>query len=149
MRRTDADARLTAFARSWLGQAFAWGRCDCTMLAAHAIDAQAGTQLASFYAGLWHDESSARGFQASFDGDIESVLRGMGLVDALAPGLALEDRLQLLMRGDLILARLRGFCCAHAVFGALSLSADPARGIVWCPTAELLAWPRALVLRVP
>jgi hypothetical protein len=152
MRLADADARLSAFAREWSGKTFEWGRRDCTLLAARVVDALAGTELAALYGGRWDDEQSARAFQLGFGGDAESVLRSEGLESAFTGDMActaLEERLGALRRGDLILARLRGFCCGHAVFGALSLSADPARGVVWCPTAELLAWPRAVVLRVP
>lgn len=149
MRLPDADARLSAFAREWMGQSFEWGRRDCTLLAARVVDALAGTELAILYGGRWRDEKSAREFKLGFHGDLEGVLRGVGLESAFSEDAAravLEERL---WRGDLILARLAGFCCAHAAFGALALSADPKRGIVWCPTAELLAWPGAVVLRVP
>lgn len=147
-RRPDAEARLTAFARAWRDRPFAWGRCDCTLLAAAAIDALAGTGFEALYAGRWHDEPSAREFQRGFDGDLESALREADLEEAFEPDLSLEDRVRSLRRGDLILCRLRGFCCGHVAFGALALSVDPDHAVGWRPSAELLAWPAAVTLRV-
>jgi hypothetical protein len=147
-RLPDADARLTDFARIWNGRPFEWGRCDCTLLVAHAVDALAATAFAALYAGRWSDEKSAREFQDRFDGDMESILRSAGLIEPFAEEAVLEDRAAGLRRGDIILARLRGFCCGHVAFGALSLSADPVHGAGWRPSAELLAWPGARVLRV-
>jgi hypothetical protein len=149
MRVANADARLTAFAREWLGRAFEWGRCDCTLLAAHAVDALAGTNFGALYAGRWHDEKSAREFQRDFDSDIKNVLSDAGLVDPFAPALAIEERLAALRRGDLILTPSGGFIGSHVVFGALSLSTIRKRPVGWVATAEILPWPGAFVLRVP
>jgi hypothetical protein len=147
-RLPDADVRLTAFARRWKNEVFEWGRCDCTLLMAHAVDALAGTSFAALYEGRWHDEPSAREFQRGFGGDLESALLAAGLEDAFEPDLALEERVRSLRRGDLILCRMRGFCCGHVAFGALSLSVDRDHAVGWRPSAELLAWPGAVTLRV-
>jgi len=143
-----ADARLTAFARAWIGRPFEWGRCDCVLLAANAVDALAGTRFGQLYTGLWSDEKSARRYQREA-GDASLGLRIAGLEEPFAPDLIFEERIGGLRRGDLILARFGGFFCAHVAFGALCLSTDPKRPVGWLATAEVLAWPRAIVLRVP
>lgn len=147
-RLPEADARLTAFARKWIGAPFVWGRCDCTLLTAHAIDALAGTSFAAIYTGRWFDEPSAREFQRNLGGDLESALLDAGLEDAFELELPLEERVRTLRRGDMILCRMRGFCCGHIAFGSLSLSVDPDHPAGWRPSAELLAWPEAVTLRV-
>ena len=149
MRRLeDADSRLTAFARSWLMRPFAWGECDCTVLAANAIDAIAGTDLGDRYRGLWWDEKSARRYQKE-TGDVHAGMLELGLVEPFRAEATLAERQEGLVRGDMILVPFGGFICAHIAFGALCLSTNPKRPVGWLSSAEMLAWSGARVLRVP
>ena len=148
MRLADADARLTEFARSWLRRPFAWGECDCTVLAANAIDALAGTDLGGRYRGLWWDEKSARRYQKEV-GDAHAGMLELGLIEPFSAEANLAERQAQLIRGDLIMVPFAGFVCAHIAFGALCLSTNPKRAVGWLSSAEMLAWRGARVLRVP
>jgi len=132
--RTEA---LILWARRALGRPFAWGRVDCAILACEAYDVLTGRNLAAQYRGRYSTAGEARRFQRRRI-DLSEGLKAAGCFAAKPP-----TRL-----GDILVAEKDGFLCGHVCLGDFALSAWPDRGVALGRTAEVMALPGAVAMRI-
>ena len=135
LRRGDWEARLTAFLASARGRPHDYGRHDCLLFAAGAVDAQTGHDYARGFRGRYRSERGAA-----------RLLRRLGhrrpeqLIDALLPQIPIGFA----QRGDIVLdgEGIPGICVGgEALFvGAGEDGAVPERGFAVLPRGE---WRRA------
>lgn len=124
--RPDWDARLCAYLERVERLPHTYGRHDCMLFAAGAIEAQTGRDFAEGHRGRYRSQAGAVRY-----------LRGLGfnsfeaMLDAILP----ERPLGFVQRGDIVLAGGVPGVCAGAV--ALFVGEqDGAEGLVICPRPD-------------
>ena len=73
----NKELKLMNYIESQLGIPFEFGKQDCPLFVAGAIDAIHGTNLRKKYTGLWHDKKSAWQY-ARINGGLSEQLKGLG-----------------------------------------------------------------------
>lgn len=116
-------------------RAFQWGRHDCAMFAADAVEAMTLADPARAWRGTYRDESGAR-----------ALIANAGGLDRLATqGLEIEpiDNWRLAQRGDVVLVGRPGDGdpCLGVSMGSRLAIASLDGGVAWLPIASaLLVW---------
>jgi hypothetical protein len=68
------ELKLIKYIESQIGLPFKYGKNDCTLFIAGAIDAMHGTNLHEKYTGLWHDKKSAWKYAKKHGGITKTLL---------------------------------------------------------------------------
>jgi hypothetical protein len=126
------ERKLLEWANASMNAPFRWGECDCTMLAAEALDIQLGTQIAARHRGKYRTWLGAQRYIASAGLDVDRELERAGLVRIEVAEAEL---------GDIVVAEREGFDCCHVCFGDLVLSAWPTCGVAWGRTEDMRSFP--------
>jgi len=147
MRTNGWDVALIEWATGLIDQPFEWGRTDCTVLVAEAIDLITGVQAcAQRYRGAWSDMESAVSWSRAHELDLLQGCEQAGCVEV--------GSLRMLQRGDILLVPFMRFddvqvWCGHVVIGDQALSSSPERGVHWMPVRAICTrFPEVIALRV-
>lgn len=141
MRREGWQAMLDDWCKRRHGEAFEWGRMDCALLCAEAVDVITGTQLAAAFRGRWATQRSAINYQRRLRTDLVVELNKAG---------AFRWQGQPLL-GDIIVHPYQGFpgmFSGYVCFGLAAMSANPEQGVYLCETTAAMAQPGAFVMRI-
>lgn len=128
---TPRAVMLARWARAWIGRAFAWGQVDCTTLALSWLDEIAGWRaLQDLAFGRYDSAETAAVYQQQLGFQLGQLL-------AEAGGIPVPARF--IQPGDFLLSQLEGEPWQRAAIclGADALSADPERGVLRIPLAQL------------
>ena len=98
MRRQDWPERLAAFLEERRAERFEWGRNDCVLFAADAVQAMTGVDLAAPWRGQWDSRASA----------VDALGRAGGLLAAVDMILPAYDSPLMAGRGDVVAFATRG-----------------------------------------
>ena len=137
---TPQAVMLARWARGWIGRTFAWGRADCTTLALSWLDEIAGWRSCQDLAlGRYDSAATAAAYQRQLGFQIGQLLAEAG--GAPVPARFIQP-------GDFLLSQIEGEPWQRAAIclGSDALSADPERGVIRIPLAQLAPFE---VVRVP
>lgn len=132
LRRRDWPERLAELLTARLRVPFRWGSNDCALLAADAVVASTGFDLAGHLRGQYHTEQEA-----------QQILEDEGGLQQLAATMLGEPmpRISLAQRGDIVLADQEGQLTLGVVAGQGLYAAPGPRGLIYRPLAECrCAW---------
>lgn len=128
---TPRAVMLARWARGWVGKPFAWGQVDCTTLALSWLDELTGWQS------LW-DLGIGR-YGSSGEAAVWQQMLGFNLGQLLETAGGQPVPPKFAQPGDFLLSQIEGEPWQRVAIclGADALSADPERGVIRIPLAQL------------
>lgn len=127
MRKVDWEERLNAFVEKAREQPHAYGRRDCMLFAAGAVQAQTGRDLARGHRGKYADKLGAARHLKSL---------GFASPEALIDSLLEQKPVGFAQRGDIVLTEDGVPSVVFDGDTALAVIAEGAEGLIRVPRAE-------------